>query len=76
MEITQFVQDFASVFEDTDASEITSTTVFKDLEEWDSLTTLAVIGMVNKTYGIKVTGSDVREADTIQDLFNLVESRK
>lgn len=75
MNIEQFVQDFASCFEDTEASEFQATTVFKDLDEWDSLTTLAIIGMCNKKYNTKVTGVEIREAATIADVFNLVSSK-
>ena len=37
MEINDFVVDFANQFDETDASEITIKTAFKDLEEWSSL---------------------------------------
>jgi acyl carrier protein len=76
MGIEQFIQNFAASFEDTDPDEFTATTVFKDLDEWDSLTTLAIIGMVNKRYGVKITGSELRNADTIEDIYNLVASKK
>jgi len=76
MDLTQFIQDFASSFEDTDASEFSATTVFKDLDEWDSLTTLAIIGLCNKKYGVKLTGAEIREASTIEDVYNLVASKK
>jgi acyl carrier protein len=76
MNIEQFIEDFASVFEDTDRSEFSAQTVFKNLNEWDSLTTLAVIGLCNKKYGVKITGSEIREANTIEDIFNLVSSKK
>jgi acyl carrier protein len=73
--LEQFIQDFASCFEDTDANEIFATTVFKDLDEWDSLTTLAIIGMCNKQHSTKVTGAEIREAQTIEDVYNLIASK-
>ena len=76
MNIKQFIIDFASCFEDTDRSEITPSLTFKDLDEWDSLTTLAVIGMCKKAYQVTVTGTEVREANTVEDLYNLVLSKK
>ncbi|MDR2841317.1 MAG: phosphopantetheine-binding protein [Paludibacter sp.] len=76
MELSQFIQDFASCFEDTDASEFTATTTFKDLDEWDSLTTLAIIGMCNKKYATKVTGAEIRESATIQDVYNLLTTKQ
>jgi len=76
MNIEQFIIDFASCFEDTDSSEITLSLNFKNLDEWDSLTTLAVIGMCKKNYQVTVTGTEVREANTVEDLYNLVLSKK
>lgn len=75
MNIENFVQDFASCFEDTDINEFSPTTIFKDLEEWDSLTTLAIIGMVNKNYNVKISGMEVREVETVLDLYNLINSK-
>jgi len=74
--IEQFITDFASCFEDTDNNEITPSLIFKDLDEWDSLTTLAVIGLCKKAYQVTVTGIEVREANTVEDLYNLVLSKK
>jgi len=76
MNIEQFIIDFASCFEDTESSDITSSLIFKNLDEWDSLTTLAVIGMCKKTYQVTITGTEVREANTVEDLYNLVLSKK
>ena len=76
MELTDFIKNFASQFEETDKGEFLPRTQFKNLKEWDSLTTLAVIGMCKKAYQVTVTGLEVREANTIEDLYNLVLSKK
>lgn len=71
-----FIEKFAAQFEDTDICEITPTTVFKDLEEWDSLIALSIIGMVDEEYDVQIKGDDIRTASTIEDLFNIVNSRR
>lgn len=75
MSIDQFVQDFADCFDDTDASEFTPELDFKQLEEWSSLFGLGIIAMCKKKYGVKVTGAEIMEADTIMDVYNLVSSK-
>jgi len=72
MDKKKFLQDFASCFGDTDSNEIIPSLIFKNLDEWDSLTTLAVIGMCKKAYQVTITGIEVREANTVEDLYNLV----
>ena len=76
MEINEFVLNLANQFEDTDASEITNKTAFKSLEEWSSLTALTIIAMCDEVYSVKVTGDDIRNSETVEDLFELIKSKK
>ena len=75
MELKDFIVNFAEQFDDTDASEIKAETVFKDLEEWSSLIALSVIAMIDEEYDITIKGDDIRNSDTIEDLFNIVKSK-
>lgn len=75
MELKDFIENFAAQFDDTDASEIKAETVFKELGEWSSLTALSVIAMVDEEYDVKVKGDDIRNSQTVNDLFDIVKSR-
>lgn len=75
MKLNEFVDYFADQFDDTDASEIKAETVFKELEEWSSLIALSVIAMVDEEYDVTIKGDDIRNSNTIEDLFNLVKSK-
>lgn len=75
MEINEFIANFAEQFEDTDASEITAATEFKNLDEWSSLIALSVIAMADEEYDVTLKGDDIRGAVTVEDLFNIVKSR-
>lgn len=75
MEIKEFIENFAEQFEDTDASEITAATEFKNLDEWSSLVALSVIAMADEEYDVTLKGDDIRGAVTVEDLFNIVKSR-
>lgn len=75
MDLIDFVNAFAEQFDDTDASEITASTEFHDLEEWSSLTGMSVIAMVRTLYGKTITGKEIRECETVEDLFNLIASK-
>ena len=75
MELNEFVANFAEQFDDTDASEIQADTEFHELDEWGSLTGMGVIAMVKTTYGKTITGKEIRECVTVEDLFKLVESK-
>lgn len=72
MELKEFVANFADQFEDTDPEEITAETKFHDLEEWDSLTALAILNMTEKKMGKKITFDDMKKCDTIENLYNVI----
>ena len=76
MEIKEFVEKFAEQFDDTDASEIKAETVFKELDEWSSLIALSVIAMVDEEYDVTIKGDDIRNSNTVEDLFNAVKAKE
>lgn len=75
MEIKKFITNFAEQFEDTDANEFKAETVFKELDEWSSLIALSVIAMVDEEYNVTLKGDDIRNSNTIEDLFNAVKAK-
>ncbi|HEX7869165.1 MAG TPA: acyl carrier protein [Chryseobacterium sp.] len=75
MNITDFTEKFANQFDDTDISEFSSETKFKNLEEWSSLTALSIIAFVDEDYGKELTGEDIRNSETIQDLFEILSTK-
>ncbi len=76
MELQEYIKNFANQFEETDPSVFTKDTVFKDLDEWSSLTALSIIAMVDEEYGVTLKGDDIRSANTLEDLFNIVKNKK
>lgn len=76
MEIKEFIQNFADQFEDTDVSVFTPETVFHDLDEWSSLVGLSLIAMIDDEYDVTIKGDELRAAKTINDVFELVKSKK
>lgn len=75
MELQEFVQNFANQFDDTDAELFTPSTEFRDLEEWSSLIGLSIILMVDEEYGITIGADDMKQAQTIEELFDIVKAK-
>ena len=76
MDLQDFVEKIAEQFDETDVNSIKTDTVFKELDEWSSLIALSVIAMVDEEYEVALKGDDIRNASTIEDLFNVVKSKK
>lgn len=75
MTLNEFIEAFANEFDETPVENFAADTVFKELEEWSSLTALSIISMVDDQLEKQVTGADIRNSNTIQDLYNLVISK-
>ena len=75
MEIKEFIENFAAQFDETDAEVVTAGTEFITLDEWSSLIALSLIAMVDEEYDITIKGDDIRNATTIEDLFNTVKAK-
>lgn len=75
MELNEFVEKFAGQFDDTDPSEIKADTRFRDIEEWSSLVGLSVIAMVDEEFDVLLKGEDMRQANTPEELYNIIKSK-
>ena len=76
MDLLNFIQNIAEQFEDIDTSNFNSSTKFRENDEYSSLTGMSIIAMVDEKYNVRVSGSDIRSVHTIEELFNLISSKK
>lgn len=75
MDLNDFIQNFAEQFDETDASVFTADTKFRELEEWSSLIALSIIAMIDDEYDITINGNEMRSANTVGELFNVVREK-
>jgi len=75
MNMNEFIKNFADQFDDTDISEFIGETRFRDLEEWSSLNALAILNMIAKKYKVILKPEEMKTAETINELYNLVQSK-
>ena len=72
----EFVVNFANQFDETELEFFAPETEFRAIEEWSSLTGLAVLNMIAKKYDVKITPAELKSVETVEALFNLVQSKK
>lgn len=75
MDANNFIRNFANAIE-VDAAILSGATVFKDLDNWDSLCVLSVIAMVDEVYHVTLGGDDLESSNTISDLMGVLSKRK
>lgn len=76
MEIKDFIVNFGDQLEDTDITILTADTKFRLLDEWSSLTALSVLAMLDEVYDVQLKAVQMRNCNTIGELFELVKSLK
>lgn len=74
MSIEGFIQHFAEQFEETEAGAFTPEMVFRDNDEWSSLLALSVMAMVDEEYDVQLTANEMRQANTVKDLYDIIMS--
>lgn len=75
MTLDEFVKAFAAEFDETPEDQFKADTEFKTLEEWGSLTALSIIALAMEEFEKKITGADLRSVATIEELYNLIQTK-
>jgi len=75
MEMKEFIANFADQFDEIDVETLTAETNFRDIDEWSSLVALSVMAMVDDEYEVELKADEMRKTNTIQELFDLVNSK-
>ena len=68
-----FLKKVADILEVDDVKE---TDDLKAFPQWDSLSVLSVIAMVDANYSVNLHAADFKPIKSVGDLWNLVQTRK
>ena len=69
MKKEQFLEEMIDVLQTEE--ELSLDTVLDDLDEWDSLSKMAVMAFYNKNFGIKIALNEFKNIKTVLDLVKL-----
>ena len=76
MEIKEFIENFVDQFDDLELTEVTPGSVMRDFDEWSSMIGLSLLNMAEKSYGVQLTFDELRNAITVQDLFDTIANKQ
>lgn len=71
--MNEFLKKIALILE---VAEVKETDELKAFPQWDSLSVLSVIAMLDANYSVNLHAADFKQVATVGDLWNLVQSRK
>ena len=73
MKKEEFIKELKDALEIEDENkEITIETDLRYVEEYDSLSVLAIIAMIDKNFGKQIPSSDFANVTTVKSLMNLI----
>ena len=75
MSASKIIEIFEDIL-DKESGKIDLNSTPKDIEEWDSVATINIIGAVEDEFGIKFKLKDLQEAKSVKDFLELVEANK
>lgn len=75
MNIKKFTRLFAEQFEDSYDVNFESNTEFKHLDEWSSIMSLMIISMIKDNYNVTINAEDIKNANTVEDLYKVILSQ-
>lgn len=75
IEINTFTQKIENEFEELEKGTLTPQTNYREIKDWSSMHALIIIALIDSEYDVLLKGDDLKETQTIQDLFNLVQSK-
>jgi acyl carrier protein len=71
----KFIELFKEVLEVED-QEVNLSDKFRDFDNWDSLTNLSLVAMIDDEFGVHIQHSDFKNLETIEDLINTIKAKK
>ena len=58
---------------EVDEGTLTPETLLSNIEEWDSVSFLSFMAMLDEKFGKTVTGSEIKTKETVGDLMSMME---
>jgi len=75
MSIEEFIRQIEDEFDDLKPGVLKPASKFREVFEWNSINALILIAMVKTEYEVTLVADDLIKSKTIQDIYNIVESR-
>lgn len=72
MNIQELIEKLEKEIEEVEKGTLTPSTNIRNIDWWSSMHALVIIALVDIEYNVQVSGKDLKEIQTIQDLYDLI----
>jgi acyl carrier protein len=73
MKKDKLIQDFLEILDETPSQEVNENTVIRDLDEWDSMTALSLMAMIDEVYSKSISPQELEKIIDLNDLFSFLK---
>lgn len=75
MEIVAFIRIIENEFEEVAPDSLKPESCFREMDGWSSMHALIFVALIDHHYKVLLNGEELKSASTIEDLFNIVNSK-
>lgn len=75
MTLEEFTTELELEFEEIKPGTISPKTNYREIEGWSSMYALIVIAFVDNHYDIILNATELRQTNTIEDLYKLIQTK-
>lgn len=75
MDIKDFIIKFSEILDDSDVTILSPDTKFRELDEWSSLSALGLIALADEEYDVELRGDEIKNSETIKDIFDIIKGK-
>ena len=76
MNLDNFINELALIFEDADPETIKPDVKFREIEGYSSLVAFLLISHINEDYNVNFTMEDLRKSITFNDILTIIKSKQ
>jgi acyl carrier protein len=76
MPIEEFTQKIEAEFENVEPGSVGPDTPYREIESWTSMHALIIIAFIDSEFDILLRPEELKNTNTIRDLYQLVQSKK
>lgn len=75
MNIEEFTKNLEGEFDELEPGSLTPDTNYRSIKNWSSMYALIIIAFVDANFDVMINASDLKNTETIRDLFLVVQSK-
>jgi acyl carrier protein len=73
--VEEFTKLLEEEFEDVQTNTLKPNTNYREIPDFSSMYALIIIAFIDNQFDVLLQGKDLKEAQTIQDLYNIVKNK-